>query len=250
MKKADIFCIEETTSTNQLLWQLATEKNLPEGTVVHTYFQTNGRGQGSNTWESEKGKNLLFSMLLFPKNIAITQQFLLSEIVALAIKDVLQKELNRTVKIKWPNDIYVEDKKIAGILIENKVMGNKFSSSVIGIGLNVNQTHFFSNAPNPISMKLLSNNNFNIEEIMVTIHSRILEYYESIGFDARTLQESYFNSLYRNDDFYAYKNCKGELFIAKITQVLPSGQLVLVDSNNNTHTYSFKEVEFIIEKNI
>ncbi len=249
MKNSNIFYIEETTSTNQLLWQLATEKNLPEGSVVQTHFQTNGRGQGSNTWEAEKGKNLLFSMLLFPKKIAITEQFLLSEIVALAIKDVLQKELRRSIKIKWPNDIYVEDKKIAGILIENKVMGNEFSSSVIGIGLNVNQTQFISNAPNPISMKLLSEKNFNIEKIMVTVHSRILKYYESIDLSTKILQENYFNSLYRNNNFYAYKNNKGEFFLAKITQVLPSGQLVLVDTNNKKHIYSFKEVEFVIEKN-
>lgn len=249
MMEQNIFYIEETTSTNQLLWQKANEQSLPEGFVIQTDFQSNGRGQGANTWESEKKKNLLCSLLLFPQKIDINQQFLLSEIVALAVKNVLQKELNKTIKIKWPNDIYVDNKKIAGILIENKIMGKQFATSIIGIGLNINQTHFFSNAPNPISMKILTQKDFDIKKIMLSIREEIMNYYKTFELNTENLQKNYFDSLYRNNNFYPYKTPQGNSFMAKIQQVLPSGQLVLIDSNGKKRTYSFKEVEFIIEKN-
>lgn len=250
MKEQNIFYIEETTSTNQLLWQKANEQSLPEGFIIQTDFQSKGRGQGTNTWEAEKGKNLLCSLLLFPKKIDINQQFLLSEIVSLAVKNVLQKELNRTIKIKWPNDIYVGDKKIAGILIENKIMGKQFATSIIGIGLNVNQTTFFSNAPNPVSMKLLTQKDFDVKKLMLSIREEIIYYYKTFEHSSENLQKNYFNSLYRTDKFYPYKTPQGNSFMAKIHQVLPSGQLLLMDSNDKKHTYNFKEIEFIIEKNI
>lgn len=249
MKRDNFFYIEETTSTNQLLWQKSSEHCLSEGFTIRTDFQTNGRGQGHNTWEAEKGKNLLCSLLLFPKRIAINQQFLLSEIVALSVKNVLQKALGKTVKIKWPNDIYVKEKKIAGILIENKIIGQEFAAAIIGIGLNINQTQFLSNAPNPISMKMLCCKDFDIEEIMFSIREEILSFHEHFDKNSENLQKEYFNSLFRNDNFYPYKTPEGNFFQAKIEQVLPSGQLVLVDSEAEKHIYNFKEVEFVIEKN-
>src|SRR5690554_1314415 len=130
--------MDETSSTNSELKQLQQKKRLPEGSIVVADYQTQGRGQAGNTWFSDKGCNLLFSFLVYPKFIAANRQFILSRIVSLAIKKVLDRYFD-DITIKWPNDIYWKNKKIAGMLIENTLMGQKINSSIIGIGLNVNQ---------------------------------------------------------------------------------------------------------------
>ena len=126
---------------------------LPHATVVSTYNQTAGRGQRGNSWESEPHKNLTFSVLLKPQHIIAREQFYISEIVSVAIVNTLRKYIiDQPIAIKWPNDIYVNDDKICGILIENTLSGYSISQSIAGIGININQQTFLSNAPNPISL--------------------------------------------------------------------------------------------------
>ena len=137
-------------STNAWLQQALLEQQLPEGVLVYTSYQTNGRGQLTNVWESEKDKNLLFSMLFTPVWLPVKDQFVLSQAVALGVVRFLNK-FQAGFKVKWPNDIYWNDKKIAGILIENNLQGTVIGSSVVGIGLNINQMEFLSDAPNPVS---------------------------------------------------------------------------------------------------
>ena len=144
--------LNETHSTNSYLRELIMrEKEQPEGTVVITDYQTAGRGQKGNSWESERGKNLTFSILLHPNHIPPGKQFILSQLISIAIVGVLKK-YDRHFTIKWPNDIYWKEKKIAGMLIEVDLTGSSLSNAIIGIGININQRHFKSDAPNPVSL--------------------------------------------------------------------------------------------------
>ena len=149
--KFNIQHINQCDSTNAYLQRLVAETDAPEGTVVSTSFQTNGRGQLSNMWEAEDGKNILCSILLRPTSLPIKSQFLISQAISVAIVDVLNSYLDGFF-IKWPNDIYYKEDKIAGILIENTLSSAGISTCIIGLGLNVNQQTFRSDAPNPISL--------------------------------------------------------------------------------------------------
>ena len=141
------------------------EKSLPEGLVIYTDFQSAGKGQPGNAWESSKGMNLLFSVMLHPIQVHMDELFLISQLVSVAIKNALD-EYTTNITIKWPNDIYWNDKKLAGILIENSLQGNKIMSVVIGIGLNVNQKLFLSNAPNPVSLFLITGKRQNRKQLL------------------------------------------------------------------------------------
>ena len=140
-----IIHIDETDSTNRYL------KGVKEGNVVVADYQTSGRGCGTNTWESERGKNMLFSVMIHPVQLPVQRQFHISMAISLAIVEALEQQIG-DVSIKWPNDIYWRNAKICGILIENTLQGNRIKDSVIGVGLNVNQRAFHSDAPNPVSL--------------------------------------------------------------------------------------------------
>ena len=146
-----ILRVAETASTNSLLRELVIKESLAEGSVVVADFQTAGRGQIGNTWESEAGKNLMFSLVLYPTCIPANRQFLISQIAALSVKETLDSYTDH-VTVKWPNDIYWKEKKICGMLIENDLMGRNINQSIAGIGININQEIFHSSAPNPVSL--------------------------------------------------------------------------------------------------
>ncbi len=236
------YYIPETTSTNELLKSISRKEDYPEGFFIYTDYQTSGKGQGINRWESKKGKNILFSILLFPKHILTSEQFIISQIVSIAILDVLS-DIVPNVKIKWPNDIYVNDKKIAGILIENTIQGSVINKTIIGIGINVNQTKFTSYAPNPTSLKLITKKSYNRKNLIFRIIQKIFECYFSADYE--TIKMQYFNKLYRGEGYYPYSG-EGETFRAKITEVLNDGRLVLLNEEGESKIYGFKEVEFII----
>ena len=160
-----IIRLEETTSTNSYLRQLLFKESLPEGSVVVAQTQTAGRGQIGNVWESETGKNLTFSIVLYPDCIPANRQFLISQITSLSVKETLEAYTN-DVAVKWPNDIYWKDKKICGMLIENDLSGHNMYCSIIGIGINVNQAVFFSDAPNPVSLCQIIGKEIDKEELL------------------------------------------------------------------------------------
>ncbi|HJV78126.1 MAG TPA: biotin--[acetyl-CoA-carboxylase] ligase [Paludibacter sp.] len=234
------FYIKQTNSTNALLWRMIREESLPEGFVVQTDFQTGGKGQIGNSWESEAGKNLLFSMVLYPYHIVPDQQFLLSQIVSLGIKKALD-EYTEDITVKWPNDIYWNDKKLVGILIENSLQGNRIKSVVIGIGLNVNQLSFVSDAPNPVSLQQITGRRINRKLLLARICRNILELYG--GLDIKKIRAAYAGSLYRKEGFYAYST-ETETFQAKIIQVHLDGQLELETEAGERKGFYFKEVKF------
>ncbi len=233
---------KETSSTNFLMKEILLSEKHEEGFMIYTDFQTAGKGQGLNTWESEFGKNLLFSIVLYPQHIHPSSQFVISQIASLAICDVLS-EICDNVKIKWPNDIYVDDKKIAGILIENVLQGKSINRTVIGIGLNVNQKNFVSDAPNPVSLMQITGKRINRLKLMEKIREKITELYNIDDYDK--IKSEYFRCLYRNNGFYPYSTGVTN-FEARITDVLDDGRILLKLSDGNENLYGFKEVEFII----
>ena len=169
-KKIDIALekVKETTSTNDYLAQLCTESKAKEFYTVMADSQTHGKGQRGNTWEAESGKNLLFSIVLYPTALEAKKQFCLSMLAALACHEALGN-YTEGFTIKWPNDIYWKDKKIGGILIENELEGKYIMQSIIGIGLNVNQEAFYSDAPNPVSLKQIIGAEIDIQELMMKV---------------------------------------------------------------------------------
>jgi len=236
------FYIKQTLSTNALSWEMNREKSLTEGFVVYTDFQTEGKGQPGNSWESAKAKNLLFSMVLHPLQVPVAEVFLLSQLVSIALKITLDKYTG-DITVKWPNDIYWKDHKLGGILIENSLQGNKIMTVVIGIGLNVNQKSFESDAPNPVSLLQITGKSTNRKQLLLKIQMNIMSLYSSL--DTKKIRTQYAESMYRKDGFHLYR-AENETFSGKITGVMPDGQLVVETANGEQKGFYFKEVQFVI----
>ena len=215
---------------------------LPEGSVIYTDFQTAGKGQPGNAWESSNAKNLLFSMILHPVRVPMDELFLISQLVSIAIKNALD-DFTTNISIKWPNDIYWNDKKLAGILIENSLQGTIIKNVVIGIGLNVNQKIFISSAPNPVSLLQITGKIQNRKLLLQRICKNILDIYTEL--DKDKIREKYFESLYRRDGLYPFET-NDELIQAKIRGVEQDGKLELETVNGEVKSFYFKEVQFII----
>lgn len=232
-------------STNQTLKWLHQREALDEYTVVVCSSQTAGKGQLGNHWESEPHKNLTFSLLLKPDYIQIHEQFLISKAVSLGILEALQ-EYGTGFSIKWPNDIYYQDKKIGGILIENALTRDVISSCIVGIGINVNQTAFVSDAPNPISLKTITGNELDLEKLLTQILQSLETYIEVLkSSDAHVLDCMYLGKLYRKEGFHPYKDENGA-FIASVLGINPYGHLELITDTGEKRSYAFKEVEFVV----
>lgn len=238
--------LNETHSTNSYLRELIMrEKEQPEGTVVITDYQTAGRGQKGNSWESERGKNLTFSILLHPNHIPPGKQFILSQLISIAIVGVLKK-YDRHFTIKWPNDIYWKEKKIAGMLIEVDLTGSSLSNAIIGIGININQRHFKSDAPNPVSLTQITGKEHNLSELLEKILDSIVDEYNKYTSDnEEEIRQKYMALLFRNKGVYPYLYGE-EIFNASIEGIEPNGQLILKKENGSIHTFAFKEISFVI----
>ncbi len=248
--------LKETLSTNSHLAEIATEA--AHGTVVYADKQIAGRGQRGNSWESEPNKNLTFSVLLKKGNVLPKNQFQLSEIAALAVTRVLKQYLGSGVSIKWPNDIYFGNFKICGMLLEHTLSGGKISYTIAGIGLNVNQMRFTSDAPNPISMAMVANRQLPAASILNQICEELLNLCEQLPDNAEKIHEEFLRILYRSDGYYRYMSLidsesdKGVLlhsgveFMAKIENVQPNGILQLRTITGGLHSFAFKEVAYIL----
>ena len=237
----EVIMLPEAGSTNSELARRADA--LPHGAVVLTHRQTAGRGQRGNSWEAEPGKNLTFSRLLRPEGVEAARQFEVSEAVALGVARVLARELpDDEVSVKWPNDIYVGDRKICGILIENVVSGRSLSRSIAGIGVNVNQLEFRSDAPNPVSLARLTGREYDLERLLFDIRDEILMLLSSGG-----CHDEFLGRLYRRTGLWPFRDCvRGVDMMASIVDVAPSGIITLRDSDGVDREYAFKEVAFLI----
>ena len=248
MEKVQIITLKEVDSTNNYLRNLPKEDIKNEIVVAVAKSQTAGRGQRGNSWESEPGKNLTFSILLHPTFLEARQQFILSQAIALSIKEVLYDYVRSPhPRIKWPNDIYWNKKKLGGILIENDLMGKQLERCIIGVGINLNQEQFYSDAPNPVSVWQITGHSTEALTILRKIMQRFVGYYELIK-DGNTLDlvDMYHKSLFRRVGYHKFRKPGGEEFEARIRRVEPDGHLVLEDIQGQMHTFGFKEVEYVL----
>jgi BirA family biotin operon repressor/biotin-[acetyl-CoA-carboxylase] ligase len=238
--------LEEVNSTNSYAIELLSKNKPSEGTVISAWNQTQGRGQIGSNWESEAGKNITISLVLYPTFLPIKQQFLLNQAISLSVFDFISRFINAEVKIKWPNDIVVSDKKIAGTLIQNILSSNNFQTSIIGIGVNVNQSFFKSDTPNPTSIKLETKGENDLKNLIDLLCNDIEKRYLQLRADkASIIQREYLSNLYRYQEDAIYQRMDNDaIFSGKIVGVEESGKLI-IDHSKGQAIFSIKEVKFL-----
>lgn len=259
--------IDETDSTNSLMQRIlrgeeqeyaaCLKADVP---LIYTTYQTAGRGQTGNGWESERGKNLLLSYLLREPKVDISELFLLNVTAAVAahrtIAEWLSLEQRPMLTIKWPNDIYIGNRKIAGILIENSLCGGKVQHSIAGIGINVNQEQWVSGAPNPVSIKQLTGVRADIDAIAKRFEQKLET---TLSWEPVQRRNYYRVHLYRRDGYWPFverevstaptmnatNDAEGQ-FMARIKEILPTGELLLIDQQGGQRKYHFKQVRYVL----
>jgi len=242
---SDIKYYEKVSSTNEVAAQLLSERKAAHGTVISASFQTRGKGQRNNKWHSEALKNLTMSIILHPTTLDPALQFYISGIISIAVAESLEAFSNE-ISIKWPNDIYHVNDKIAGILIEHSIIGNKISSSICGIGININQVYFPEGLPNPTSLKLLTGKSFNVHTIEKSIFDSLNRWFDIlINKQFGLIDSNYTRRLYKYGEMTKFRAENVEFF-GKISGVNNSGQLQITTSEGINKTFSFKEVEYIL----
>ncbi|RYY32891.1 MAG: biotin--[acetyl-CoA-carboxylase] ligase [Sphingobacteriaceae bacterium] len=237
--------LKEVDSTNTFLKNtLSNTKPLPEGTVIMAEAQLAGRGQQQNGWHAQPGKNLTFSILLNPGFLPITQQFDLNRVISLGVHNALKPILGEALRIKWPNDIYYDDYKLGGILIENILQGEKIKHSIIGIGINVNQDEFPVHVPNPTSVKQILQSDYDLRALLSEICGSIEAYYLKLkAGKVNEIRADYLQILYQLNEWHNFKS-KGEVFEGRVIGVTPEG-LLIVDTKQGSKTFGLKEIEFL-----
>lgn len=240
-----IVTLSEIDSTNNFLKQtLSKSTPFSEGTVIMAENQTAGRGQMQNVWVSEPGKNLTFSVLLMPRFLAIPKQFELNKAISLALCDVLTKYFGTSARIKWPNDSYIGNQKIAGMLIENMVQASQIRHAIIGIGLNVNQTDFPPSLQNVTSFKKILHTDYDLHILLAEICKAIeVRYLQLKAGKLAELHADYVDKLYRVNEWHQFK-IDGQIQPGKIYGVSPEGYLQ-VETEHGFRQFGLKEIEFI-----
>ena len=240
-----IIHLKETHSTNTYLRDYLQKERLPEGSVVWADYQTAGRGQIGHAWESEAGKNLTFSVVLYPTCLPAQRQFLISQVASLSVKQTLDAYAEG-ITVKWPNDIYWHDRKICGMLIENELMGTSLDTSIIGIGINVNQVAFRSDAPNTVSLFQITGHEQALDALLEEFLRHLYANYLMLLQEREAEIEAFYRqSLYRGQGVYPYADAHGE-FEAEIAGIEPTGHLLLRLPHGEIRRYAFKEVKAIL----
>ena len=250
--------IRQTNSTSSLLREQYSDA-LPNLYTIRTDYQSAGRGQAGNSWESEAGKNLLFSSLL-RCSVSASEQFYLTMLVSVAMVDMLAQYLPQEgLRIKWPNDIYYGDRKLSGILVENTLIGGRVTYSIVGIGLNVNQQVFHSKAPNPVSMQQITGQEYDVQ-MLLEDYLKVLE--RRMNVPLYVLKAAYMGQLYRRVGWYPYVEREVSVaptviahtddplvhpFLAEFVSITPNGELVLRTQRGDIKTYHFKQIRYIID---
>ncbi len=239
----DIYKYKSLASTNDKANELISRNELSKPSIVICSEQKNGRGQQGNYWESAPYKNLTFSLVLFPDTLEPSLQFYISKVVALALTDYLAGECD-DVSIKWPNDIYVRQKKIAGTLIENTIKGNQISHSIVGIGLNLNQSEFLSNAPNPVSLRQITNKIYDIDTVLFAILKNLENRLTQLNSDRKSIDNQYLAQLFGFGQIRKF-NSRSKDFYGRIVGVEENGLLCLEDDSGQKKHFAFKEVSYV-----
>ncbi len=237
--------LQAINSTNTYLKDCIKQGPVKNATVVVAHHQKNGRGQLGSTWESEIGKNLTFSLLYRFKSLVLSHQFYLNCAVSLALYDCLLPIVKDKLRIKWPNDIMSDNKKLGGILIENTVKSGLITQSVIGVGLNVNQLQFADNLPNATSLKAICNQEFDLDVLLQNILNAFADkfkYIENYKFDF--LNQAYHKALYNSNVLTQFTDGKSKFF-GKIIGVNLDGMLLLELENGESKSFINKSIEYI-----
>lgn len=234
---------QNLSSTNSLAAELIKNNSPQEGTIIYTGYQTAGRGQSGNSWESENGMNLLFSIILYPFMIKPSDQFIISKIISLGLCDFLNRHTTN-ISIKWPNDILVNNDKIAGLLLEVSIIRDEIESIIAGIGLNINQKSFRGDAPNPVSLGMITGKFYDTGDCLRDLATDLDSRYKQLLSEKRgEIDAEYLNKLYRFGKWSDYRDANG-LFEGRIFSVDSTGRLRIEDRRGVTHEYGFKEVTF------
>ena len=241
----NIIKLDAIDSTNNYLKKIILNEGVNDYTVVTAKFQTQGKGQLGTEWESEHSKNLICSVYKKEINIKVQDQFVISALVSLALIKTLRKVNLSNMHIKWPNDIMSDNKKICGILIENIVKENYIKDTVIGIGLNVNQT-IFNNLPNAASIKNLIGTTCSIDEILKDLVKNIKYCFNELDKSSiNSIFEKYEDALFRINKPSTFKNSNGEVFSGYIKGVSRSGKLNVMLEDNLVESYDLKEISML-----
>lgn len=235
--------IEQTDSTNRLMYQWLSQE---EGFYIATDYQTQGRGQFGNSWESERGQNLLVSFLLHP-HLPMRNQFRLAMITGLAVVETLNTHFHSHFhfKIKWPNDIYYKDKKLGGILIENRISQGQITDCIIGLGLNINQQTFVSDAPNPVSLRQITGTVADRDQLLQAIREHLLALTSLLDDEHEAeLQQRYIANLYRREGLHEYEDANGR-FKAEWVGIGKAGEWLVRTEQGEERTYLLKQIKFI-----
>lgn len=249
----EVYVLDSTDSTNNWLHKRR-ECFKGKKILALTDFQTAGRGSGTNHWESEVGKNLIFSLQVCPTALLPSRMFVLSEVMSLAVCMGLEQYVQYVDKsqdknkfrIKWPNDIYYADGKVCGMLIENNIQSHRVENSVMGVGINVNQTLFLSDAPNPLSLAHIlgvKSSRLSVLRYVLACFRDCYAMLEKKQYDA--LHALYLSKIYRYGEWHRYKDSEGTLE-GKITNIKPDGHLIIQDRDGRERAYAFGEIKYII----
>lgn len=246
--KFNIVVLNEADSTNLRMQSWLKQNRAKHGDVLYAINQYGGIGQEGNSWESKNGENLTFSIYLDPGDFLDAENvFALNKMVSLGIANYLQSKQVKGVSVKWPNDVYVGNKKIAGMLTHNQFLGAHLQGSIIGVGLNVNQSVFYSNAPNPVSLKMLTGKHYMLLDelnlLLEAIKSKMQQFLQS----PESVHISYLSQLYGFAQKRKYKDAQG-VFTAEITGVDTYGRLLLQKESGETDMYDMKAVTFLQEE--
>lgn len=242
----EIIRLKEVDSTNRFFMDWLNREKIEEGTVVISDHQTAGRGMDGSRWESEQAMNLTFSFILYPVFLAPDAQFYLNKTISLALAGVVNDLLpgRDDIRIKWPNDLYIGDRKAAGTLIQNGVKGSRFEFSIVGIGLNVNQAEFPGDAANPVSLRMAGGHPFDLDDVLSKSLTSIEERYNRLKIgDKKQIDEDYLKLLYRMRELASFQY-KGSSIHAMITGVNRYGQLILQIPGDRIIECDLKEVKF------
>ena len=237
--------LNSVDSTNNYAMQAIKDGAAKHGTAYFAFEQTAGKGQRNKQWLSVKGQNIMLSIVLDIKSLSVDRKFYLNVISALAVKNLFNKYTAEIIKIKWTNDIYYRDRKTAGILIENVIKGDKIIHSVVGFGININQTDFDAQLKNPVSLKQITGKEYDVIKLAKKLCSLFNEKYcQLIKGDLNALINEYNEYLYKKNELVTFKKSDA-LFKGRVINVDDAGRLIVETSHKEA--FEFGSIEWIIE---
>ncbi len=234
-------------STNDYALSLLSKSKPDEGTVILTFNQTQGRGQVGSQWISEAYQNIAFTSILYPEFLAPKEQIILNQAVALAVFQLIHRHVDQTVKIKWPNDLYINDRKVAGILIQNLLSSNKFNTSIVGIGVNVNQQKFPPELSTATSLSIEAGRTFHLKELALELCDELEKQYNRLKSpDRKSIHEEYLQHLYRFHQQSSFQVVDGTIFEGRIVGITPAGKLQVEKiKDQRLEEFGIKEIRFL-----